>query len=384
MLAMRVKRPLVGSSIRWISSIDNGGIGSGSGSGDRNAEMKSVIDALWRNKESSLEPSLGDTTNSPQTLPRYDLLKTKEEIMREVLSQRENRASKPYDGLLVQYKKARNVFSFFKEGIMNVWRVHRELGKSIYNGQRYLIDYYTRTGNGNGNGKGNGKYVVRRRDYRQIVEDVAVRVQLMRTEYTNGSRTLAKLLDSDETEIKLSRREFVELGRDASNWRKLPIFGLLFLILEEMSLPLLYVFPGMIPSTCVLPGRLEKRYLAHRNASLKKLTAIRGTNIEEAAKYVQQVAMGTVSAYSVPGGEITYVGGVLGCGTSIGEVAFHVRRLSAYDFFLLRARDVLSGPEAVHGLRERGFVEALSGSGKLADAEAQELLRKWLSARFVK
>jgi hypothetical protein len=382
MLAMRVKRPLVGSSIRWISSIDNGGIGNGSGSGGRNAEMKSVIDALWRNKESSLESSLGETTNSLQTLPRYDLLKSKEEIIREVLSQRENRASKPYDGLLVQYKKARNVFSFFKEGIMNVWRVHRELGKNIYNGQRYLIDYYSRTGNDNGNG--NGKYVVRRSDYAQIVEDVAVRVQLMRTEYMNGSRTLAKLLDSDETEIKLSRREFVELGRDAVNWRKLPIFGLLFLILEEMSLPLLYVFPGMIPSTCVLPGRLEKRYLAHRNASLKRLSAIRGTNIEEAAKYVQQVAMGTVSVYSVPRGEIAYVGGVFGCGTSIREVAFHVRRLSADDFLLLRARDVLSLPEAVHGLCERGFVEALSGSGKLAEAEAQELLRKWLSARFVK
>lgn len=335
-------------------------------------------------------PDRDDLLNSPATLPRYDLLKTVGQIRRELLAGRPGPSpARAYDGLVVQYRRARNVFRFFKEGLLNVWRVHRALRRGLFSGRRYVVDY---------SGAGGGRVAVQRGDFGRVVDELSGRVALLKIEYDAGRRTAAGFLGWPRPELLLSRREFVEMVRDRANFVKLPLFGALFVVLEELSLPLIFLFPQMLPGTCVLPGALERRYYARSARAFGRLVAQHSRSESECRDFVQAVAMGRVSAAHHELADARTrrdVCHVLHCrGTTAAALQQHQKILLADDYLVVAGGGVgrLSDAEVVHGCVVRGLAAgqavggaAVGAGGADADAVAglRQQLGRWLDVRFV-
>lgn len=316
-----------------------------------------------------------DVMNSARSLPRYDLIKSGEAIRRELLESRTGGEAKVYDGVLVLYRQTRNMFTFFKEGLVNVWRVHRDLRRHVFNGRRYLVDY----------SKGNvdGKLVLRRGDYVQLVDELSERVALLGIEAASGHRTFEDYVGAGEPQIGLTRREFVEMVRDRENVYKLPLFGVLFLVFEELSLPLVYLFPQMLPTTCVMPGWLERRYYARHRAGLATLARARGE--QGAARYLQDIALNRTSAYSIGDKrELRAVCDSLLCrGTTAAQLHLHQKTLAVDDYLIVAGGGVasLGAAELVHGCRARGLAPGL-GVGPADVDRRRALLAQHLERRL--
>ncbi|GMM30513.1 hypothetical protein DAMA08_032580 [Martiniozyma asiatica (nom. inval.)] len=225
-----------------------------------------------------------DTMNSLRTLPQVNLIKSAEEIQKDLIKSRTPQQNKFFDPALIKFKQSKNIFSFFKEGLLNIWRTNRDLKKSLFNNKRYIYDFSM--------GDENGKLIIKRGDFDKIIDVLSQRVKLIQVEFENGKR----LSNSVENEILINRKEFVEMIRLRKDFIKLPLFGLLFLILEEASLPLIYLFPRLIPSTCVLPGILSKRYYKKRNEARKRLDEI---NNGKGSEFVQKIVSGETSVWKI-------------------------------------------------------------------------------------
>ncbi|KAG0681749.1 hypothetical protein C6P42_003836 [Pichia californica] len=331
-----------------------------------------------------------DIMNSIRSLPRYDLIKSNKEIKEEILNNRVNKENKIYDGLILQYYKIRNIFKFFKEGLLNVWRVNRSLKNKeeygIFSGKRYLIDY----------SKGylmDGKYIIKRKDVNKIINELSERIQLMKIEYDNGKRD--ELINKKD--LLINRKEFIEMIRDKDNFSKLPIFGILFLIFEEFSLPLIYIFPNIIPSTCILPGIISKRYYSknlkgiEELKKLMKLTDNNDTsndkNERECREYVRDIAMNKISAFSIDDKlKRKAVCHTLGCrGTTAAALHERQKILLVDDALIVCGGGVsaMSDAEVVHGCVLRGVVSPLGGHDKSGVAGLRQQLENWLVVRFV-
>ena len=348
-------------------------------------ELLQAIRGVGAGVEINMETE-GDLLNSTRTLPRYDLLKSVEQIRREVLSDRGGEGpARVYDGVVVQYRRARNMFQFFKEGLLNVWRVHRALLRGLFGGGRYVVDYSA------GGGDDAGRVAVQRGDFGRVVDELGGRVALLKIEYDAGRRTLPEFLGRPRAELLLSRHEFVEMVRDRANFVKLPLFGVLFVLLEEFSLPLIFLFPQMLPGTCVLPGVLERRYYARSAQAFDRLAALE--NESECRDFVQAVAMGRVSAHHhdlADAKTLRDVCLVLHCrGTTAAALQEHQKILLVDDYLLVAGGGVarLNDAEVVHGCLARGLAAGQAASASIANnsdvAGLRQQLGHWLDLRFV-
>lgn len=254
--------------------------------------------------------------NTVRTLPRLDLIKSHDLIRGELLASRQGNSSKIYDPIIIQYKKARNIFSFFKEGLLNLYRARRDLNKEVFNGKRYIYDY--------GMGDSDGKMIVKWSDYDKVLDTIARRISLVEIEIKSG-----KKVDKVDYGLDITREQFIEMVHLKKEWFKVPMFGLLFFILEELSLPIVYLFPQMLPKTCVLPGMIERRFNSKRETAFDELNKISNGKAE---KNLNDILTGKTSVWGIPEGELSLVCsylGIIGFGSRDKRMKImrHVREL---------------------------------------------------------
>lgn len=254
--------------------------------------------------------------NTVRTLPRLDLIKSHDLLLKELLASRQDHSSKVYDPIILQYRKGKNIFSFFKEGLLNLYRARRDLNREIFNGKMYIQDY--------GMGDSQGKLIVRWSDYDKVLDSIARRISLVEME-----RKAGKKVDKVDYGLAINREQFIEMVQIKKEWFKVPMFGLLFLILEELSLPIVYLFPQMLPKTCVLPGMIERRYNSNREKAFEKLNDMTDG---KATKHLETVLSGEKSVWGIPesqlGAYCTYLG-IFGMGSRDKRMKLmrHIREL---------------------------------------------------------
>lgn len=147
----------------------------------------------------------------------------------------------------------REILGFYKEGIRNVLanRKHsRYLMKSKY--CVTLINFQSTASNGLENGSGK-------------VFKSSIKNPHDLTHYLSNELYLRQIKDAacdkEPNKLKLTnitRSEYQLILRTYKDIRKLPVFGLLFLIFEELTPFVCYFFPQLIPTTCMLPSILKK------------------------------------------------------------------------------------------------------------------------------
>lgn len=357
------------------------------------SELLSAIRGVY--KEDGDENNINDKINSLRTLPAYEVLKNIKEIKREIVEGRNDKKEKAYDGIIIKYKQGKNMFKFFKNGLMNLWKVNRDLRKTVFNGKRYLIDY------SRADIKQGYKFIIARKDFDKLVDELSERVSLIKVEYDNGKRDIKEFLNENEKEVLLNRREYIEIVRDYENFYKLPLFGALFILLEELSFPIVYLFPWMLPSTCVLPGMLEKRFNERRIKGIAKLkeSIMKEKNVDDEVEaericqeYIQDVAMNKISGYSVGSTHPERVGAlcdVLGCrGTTAAALQQHQRHVLVDDWLVTCGGGVavLRDAEVAHACVARGLWlegDAATAATAAAARSLRQRLENWLVVRFI-
>lgn len=317
-----------------------------------------------------------DQLNSLRSLPQYELIKSKEVILREILNEREDKKEKTFDNLKVQYRRISNIFKFFKEGILNIWRVNRDLRKILFDKRHYIVDY------SRGDEK-EGKMILKRGDFNKIIDELSKRISLMKIEFDNGNRDV-KDFSVLQNEILISRKQFIEIVRDHNDFIKLPLFGLFFLVFEELSLPILYLFPRILPTTCVLPGILEKRYNEKNVKAFGKLMKLKNfENEAECNQFLQDIAMDRIKAneFERQGEILKNICNALDCrGTTVSSLRQRQKILFIDDYLILsnNSGTALHYHELVYWWRLR--------NGPLIEIPNLECLRKeqekWLIKRF--
>ncbi|KAG7818884.1 hypothetical protein KL909_001423 [Ogataea angusta] len=183
------------------------------------------------------------------SLPPIHLIQTKKRITDQVSLE------KPYNGVrlkaVVLFRLAKNYLKFFKEGMGSVWTNYKDLRSEVYSRNLFLVvNGLAANDLGTGDAK-DQKLYVRNSTLPQVVDELATAVSCLEN---SGS------LDLSREQIKISRAQFQTMLRTRGDLLRLPLFGLLFALLEEFSLPLYYIFPSLMPFTCVFPAFMKSYY----------------------------------------------------------------------------------------------------------------------------
>ncbi|AET38092.1 Pnt1p Ecym_2358 [Eremothecium cymbalariae DBVPG len=170
---------------------------------------KSIADKIQVSSSSELHDSV---FNSARCLPITTF--NRKRIFEEVES--DIKIAKWRKPVLKWWRLSRTVYSTFKVGIMDTYRVYRD-SKSLSSDL--------------------GTELFRKIEYLEI-----------------EARQSGSPLSSS---IGIQRREFQEWRHRDQVW-KLPRFGLLVLLFEEFSLGLLYLWPSICPWNCLTPGAFKR------------------------------------------------------------------------------------------------------------------------------
>lgn len=352
---------------------------------EKDIKLIELIKGRYKDKDNESE----DFMNSLISLPRYELIKNEEEINKEILLKWDKPINKKYDKIIIKYKKFHNIFQFFKQGLINIWKVNRNLkkGEGIFNGKRYLIDY----SNYNEDNK-DGKYLINRKDFNKIIDELSERIQLIKIEYENNKRN--ELINFKDKEIFINRKEFIEIIRDQKNFIKLPLFGIIFLIFEELSLPIIYLFPKILPNTCILPGFIERKYYKKREEGFNKILLIKNNekNEEECREFIRDIAMNKINGNTIINSNQTiakYICDIF----DINNIQQHQKILLIDDYLILSNGGVskLNDYEVVHCCMERGILVTgdvsccdIPSAARAARVERlRQQLENWLMVRFL-
>lgn len=260
--------------------------------------------------------------NTLRTVPRVDLVKSAAALQGELQASRADGRARVYDPAVVQYRRARNLFSFFKEGLMNLYRARQDLNRTVFNGKRYVKDY--------GVGDATGKLIVRWSDYDRIMDAIARQISLVDKQQGQKKTHPTNTTTLSDYGLDITHSQLVEMVHLHREWYKVPLFGVLFLILEELSLPLVYLFPGMVPKTCVLPGLIERRVHAKRDTAIQKLA---NKSIKQGFDPLQELLEGRVSPWTIKEDDLALYCdaiGVYGVGSRDRRISImrHIRDLA--------------------------------------------------------
>lgn len=230
-----------------------------------------------------------DPLNFTKSLPYYHLLKSKANILNEVyeeklddftkyqlrLTENNNNSKENEDKFkisvvqkfklhsIVYYRLFFKIYlNFFKFGIKNVWNnffiVKREV-KDKY----YLLD------NGLGfNDLATGAFKDKKIKIKDSNLDLLIDIlsnSIRCIENETSVKDGLEYINSKSDLISISRSKFQALLRSKNDFKKIPIFGGLFLIFEEITILFCYIFPSITPTTCIVPQLMKRSY--HRQIS---------------------------------------------------------------------------------------------------------------------
>ncbi|KAG7901976.1 hypothetical protein KL935_001936 [Ogataea polymorpha] len=217
-------------------------------------------------------PSFVQRRGIVSSVPPLHLIRTKKRITDQVLLE------KPYGGVrlkaVVLFRLAKNYLRFFKEGMGSVWTNYKDLRSEIYSRNLFLVvNGLAANDLATGDAK-DQKLYVKNSTVPQVVDELATAVSCLEN---SGS------LDLSREQIKISRAQFQTMLRTRGDILKLPLFALLFALLEEFSLPLYYIFPSLMPFTCVFPAFMKSYYGKSIKAQRKLKELRKGRGFDEIA-----------------------------------------------------------------------------------------------------
>ncbi|GMG27384.1 unnamed protein product [Ambrosiozyma monospora] len=209
-----------------------------------------------------------DKLNATETLPQWQILVSKKMILKDLVDEVEKKGKTVYkkrNGKLkfskwavLQYRWLKNYLLFFKLGITNVWNTHRYVKKNIYHGQLYIVDTSLNASDRIFKSK---KVAVRKSNLDTVLDEAANGVRLAENEcivknvgFWNGLQGQQNKDDVHDGLIALTRSNFQRIIRERRDWIRLPLFALLFALLEEVTVLFYFVIPTFMPTTCVFPN----------------------------------------------------------------------------------------------------------------------------------
>lgn len=144
----------------------------------------------------------------------------------------------------------KEILSFYKTGLTGIWRNRKEKAAILSGKYHYeMINYVSKKSENN----------------------------ILKGRFTN-SRDLTdyllnecylKTVEKKPLTPSISRSEYQTVLRTEKDIKKLPLFGLLFVIFEELTPIICLAFPKVVPSTCILPALYSKE-IKSKSALLEK------------------------------------------------------------------------------------------------------------------
>ncbi|KAH3668170.1 hypothetical protein OGAPHI_001924 [Ogataea philodendri] len=261
-------------------------------------------------KTSITRPAIfGQRRTIVSSVPQIQLLKTKKTITDLVLKEKPSSSSIGVKSVVL-FRLAKNYIQFFKAGMGNIWTNYRDLNKRVYGQNWYLVvNGLAANDLATGDTK-DQKLYLKSSKLPEAVEELATVVTCLKN---SGS------LDLSREQIKLSRADFQTMLRTRKDFPKLPLFAFLFALLEEFCLPLYFIFPRLMPSTCVFPAFMKTYYGKSMKAQEKLQELRQGRTYEEIALQ---------NPYTMPQEELKLLCQLLGLGTPFSSVDTHRDLLS--------------------------------------------------------
>lgn len=182
--------------------------------------------------------------------------------------------------LKTSYKFLVMFLQFYKNGIKNLYtniQFVKFLKNSYHLNNKDIVP-----------GVKNQHQLIKIKDEKQLVKVLSNTVKNYINEYKLTKDP--KRLFENENEILIKRAYYQTILRTSKDYYKLPIFGLLFLLLEELTVALCYVFPDITPSTCLLPLSISRYY---QNAAISQQKIYQLTETQDLLKTA------TKSAYAL-------------------------------------------------------------------------------------
>ncbi|ODV96653.1 hypothetical protein PACTADRAFT_48482 [Pachysolen tannophilus NRRL Y-2460] len=154
--------------------------------------------------------------------------------------------------------------NFYKKGLKDIWFNYKSLRKEVFN--KYHIDNKIIVP-GKKNAIAKVK-IINNRNNKQLIKILNNTINNYKNEY-RATNDFKKFFNN-KYEISLKRSDFVKLLRTGKDIAKIPMFGLIFIIFEELTVLICYLFPSITPSTCILP-QLSSRYYQSSKMAQNKL-----------------------------------------------------------------------------------------------------------------
>ncbi|GME71148.1 unnamed protein product [Ambrosiozyma monospora] len=212
--------------------------------------------------------NLEDKLNATETLPQWQILVSKKTILKDLVDEYEKKGKtvfkkrngklKFFKWAILQYRWLKNYLLFFKLGITNVWHTHRYVCKNIYHGQLYIVDTSLNASDRIFKSK---KVAVRKSNLDAVLDEAANGVRLAENEcvvknvgFWDGLQGNINKDDVHDGLIALTRSDFQRIIREKRDWIRLPLFALLFALIEEVTVLFYFVIPTFMPTTCVFPN----------------------------------------------------------------------------------------------------------------------------------
>lgn len=235
-----------------------------------------------------------DRINAVTTLP-VSLL-SRQQVFQNVIKEAQlKNPTKQYGENSLFIKKwftfGKAIIAFYKHGIVNVWK--NQTSKKHILKEKYYVDLINFTANHKkstavqsssepsqqfirgkiGSGKELTKYLLNE-IYLGTVTDTK---KAQQQQHMKKREKVEQKPTQSTSLLKISRAEYQLILRTERDFPKLPIFGLLFLLFEEMTPLVCFLVPSLIPSTCILPNLLKKQELLQIGA-LTKIVPIADAN----------------------------------------------------------------------------------------------------------
>ncbi|VVT58668.1 uncharacterized protein SAPINGB_P006324 [Magnusiomyces paraingens] len=161
------------------------------------------------------------------------------------------------------FAKGKQIVKLYKSGIVNVWH--------NYKSSRELLKTFQKAA---GSSRPSSAEAVT-----QTILDKAAADRIAIEHERGDSKDPTIYTD---IEVGITRAQYQTLLRTPKDAFKLPLFSIIFCIFFETTPLLVMIFPGIVPSTCILPGQ-ERKAVARREALINNLHG----------KHYPKVAFGT-------------------------------------------------------------------------------------------
>ncbi|CDK25681.1 unnamed protein product [Kuraishia capsulata CBS 1993] len=254
-----------------------------------------------------------DPLNHDASLANIQLLINKKEIEREVINEKLTAEQKeliklgqwtpPMMTLMKltltkHYRHAVSFFKFIKAGIKNVWNTYLSLRAHVYKGY-YVLDNSLTTGD-MPSGLAEDRKIAIGNNPKVITDHLSNYFHNVKAEVSSAN-VQGSTIFSYSGEGVFTRSMYQAVLRTRKDIIKLPMFAVLFGLIEEGLIPLCYAFPGIAPSSCVLP-QLHGRFYGDASKAQKELEALRE------AKYGPDLSrVGSLTPFNMPVDELYLV-----------------------------------------------------------------------------